>query len=85
MIHVRCYGHIRTSVGSSELTVEGPEIDSADLVEKVREMSAAPDPGFNRYNTLVVIEDGDSFIPAGAHRTLKDGDKVALVPFSHGG
>ena len=85
MIHVRCYGHIGTSVGSGELTLEVTEIDSADLVDRVRGMSAAPDPGFNRYNTLVMIEDGDAFVPAGLRRTVKDGERVALIPFSHGG
>jgi len=85
MIHVRCYGHIGRSVGSDELTLEGTEIDSADLVDRVRGLSAAPDPGFNRYNTLVMIEDGDAFVPAGRRRPVKDGDRVTLIPFSHGG
>ena len=85
MIQVRCYGHISASVGSAEVTLEGNEIDSADLVDRVRSMSAAPDPGFNRYNTLVMIEDGNAFVPAGVRRTVKDGDRVALIPFSHGG
>jgi len=85
MIQVRCYGHISTSVGSSEVILEGSEIDSADLVDRVRDMSFGADPGFNRYNTLVMIEDGEAFVPAGAHRTVKDGDRVALIPFSHGG
>ena len=85
MIHVRCLGHIGTSVGSGELTLDGSEIDSADLVDRVRKMSAIPNPGFNRYNTLVMIEDGDAFVPAGVRRIVKDGDRVALIPFSHGG
>ncbi|HXW95092.1 MAG TPA: hypothetical protein VEJ19_05240 [Nitrososphaerales archaeon] len=85
MIHVRCYGHIGTSVGTSEIALEGTEIDSADLVDRLRGMSVEPDPGFNRYNTLVMIEEGEVFVPAGARRTVKDGDRVALIPFSHGG
>ena len=85
MIQVRCYGHIGTSVGSGEVTLEANEIDSADLVDSVRSMSASPDPGFNRYNTLVMIEDGEAFVPAGVRRTVKNGDRVALIPFSHGG
>jgi len=85
LIHVKCYGHIGTSVGSHELTIDTIEIDSADLVDRVRGLSAAPDPGFNRYNTLVMIEDGDAFVPAGLRRTVKDGERVALIPFSHGG
>jgi len=85
MIQVRCYGHIGTSVGAGEVTLEDNEIDSADLVDRVRRMSTSPDPGFNRFNTLVMIEDGDAFVPAGVHKTVKDGDRVALIPFSHGG
>jgi len=85
LIHVKCYGHIGTSVGAGEVTLEGMEIDSADLVDRVRGMSAATDPGFNRYNTLVMIEDGDAFVPAGVRRIVRDGDSVALIPFSHGG
>jgi len=85
MIHVKCYGHIGTSVGSSEVNIKDTEIDSADLVDRVRGMSAAPDPGFNRYNTLVMIEDGEAFVSAGVRRAVKDGDRVALIPFSHGG
>jgi len=85
MIHIRCYGHIGTSVGSAEVTLDGSEMDSAELVDRVRMMSAAPDPGFNRYNTLVMIEDGGAFVPAGVRRIVKDGDRVALIPFSHGG
>ncbi|HYA55574.1 MAG TPA: hypothetical protein VED22_02135 [Nitrososphaerales archaeon] len=85
MIHIRCYGHIGTSVGSAEITLEDLEIDSADLVDRVRKMSKEPDPGFDRYNTLVMIEDGDAFVPAGVRRVVKDGDRIALIPFSHGG
>jgi molybdopterin converting factor small subunit len=85
MIRIRCYGHIGTSVGSGEVTIEGVEIDSADLVDRVRGMSTASDPGFNRYNTLVMIEDEGAFVPAGVRRIVKDGDRVALIPFSHGG
>ena len=85
MIHVRCYGHISTSVGSTEVTLECEQLDSAELVDKVRGMSAARDPGFTRYNTLVMIEDGEAFVPAGVRRIVRDGDRVALIPFSHGG
>ena len=85
MIRVRCYGHIATSVGAGEVTLEGTELDSAELVDRVRGMSATRDPGFNRYNTLVMIAEGEAFVPAGVRRTVKDGDRVALIPFSHGG
>jgi molybdopterin converting factor small subunit len=85
MIRVRCYGHICTSLGSTEVSLDGGDVDSADLVDRVRSMSAAPNPGFTRYNTLVMVEEGEAFVPAGAHRTVKDGQRVALIPFSHGG
>jgi len=85
MIRVRCYGHICTSVGSSEVALQAAELDSADLVDRVRGMSVARDPGFTRYNTLVMVEDGEAFVPAGAGRMVKDGERVALIPFSHGG
>lgn len=85
MIHVRCYGHIGTSVGSNEVTLECAELDSAELVDRVRGMVTGPDPGFTRYNTLVMVEEGEAFVPAGVRRTVRDGDRVALIPFSHGG
>ncbi len=85
MIRVRCYGHIRTSVGSAEVELDGAELDAADLVDRVRGLSAERDPGFTKYNTLVMIEDGEAFVPAGTRTPVKDGDRVALIPFSHGG
>jgi len=85
MIHVRCYGHIGTSVGSTEVTLEEKELDSAELVDRVREMAAETNPGFSRYNTLVMVDEGEAFVPAGSRRTVRDGDRVALIPFSHGG
>lgn len=85
MIRVKCYGHIGTSVGSAEVTLESTEIDSAELVERVREMAPGPDPGFTRFNTLVLVEEGEAFIPAGSRRAVKEGETVALIPFSHGG
>jgi molybdopterin converting factor small subunit len=85
MIRVRCLGHIGTSVGAKELTLPDAEIDASELVEKVRAATGKSDPGFTKFNTLVLVEDGEAFIPAGASRTLKDGSTVALIPFSHGG
>jgi len=85
MIRVKCYGHIGTCVGSTEVALDEMELDSAALVDKVREMAAEPDPGFSRYNTLVMMEEGEAFVPAGSRRIVRDGDSVALIPFSHGG
>ena len=85
MITVRCLGHIGTAVGRREITVPDADIDASDLVEKVRAVTGKSDPGFSRFNTLVLVEDGEAFVPAGESRRLKDGAKVALIPFSHGG
>lgn len=85
MITVRCLGHIGTSVGTKELEVPCEDIDASDLVEKVRAATGKNDPGFTRFNTLVMVEDGEAFVPAGESRRLKDRAKVVLIPFSHGG
>ena len=85
MIVVRCYGHIGTSVGSKEVIIEEPALDASDIVERVRKMSWVGEPGFNKYNTLVMVEDGEAFVPAGSKRKVRGGERVALIPFSHGG
>ena len=85
MITVRCLGHIGTSVGNKEVILEGSDLDASEIVERVRESSGRGDPGFSRYNTLVMVEDGEAFVPAGAHRRVKEGERVVLIPFSHGG
>ena len=85
MIRVKCYGHIGTSVGSGEVSLDCGELDAAELVDKVRDMAAEAEPGFTRYNTLVMVEEGEAFVPAGTRRAVRDGERVALIPFSHGG
>ena len=85
MITVRCLGHIGTAVGAKELNLPGDDIDASDLVEKVRTATGKSDPGFTRFNTLVMVEDGEAFVAAGEPRRLKDGARVVLIPFSHGG
>ncbi len=85
MISVRCLGHIGTSVGSKEVQLQGDELRADEIVQKLRELSGMKDPGFTAFNTLVMVEDGEAFIPAGSERTLRSGEKVVLIPFSHGG
>jgi molybdopterin converting factor small subunit len=85
LIVVLCLGHIGTSVGAKEIAIDASQIGAAELVDRVREMSKEPLPGFNRYNTLVMVEDGEAFVAAGSDRELKEGQRVALIPFSHGG
>jgi molybdopterin converting factor small subunit len=85
MITVRCFGHIETSVGSKEVTLGGSELDASEIVDRVRMLSIEAEPGFDRYNTLVLVDNGEAFVPAGIHRRIKEGQRVALIPFSHGG
>jgi len=84
MITVRCYGHIGTSVGA-EVKIDGADLDVSEVVDRVRLLSKDPEPGFTKYNTLVMVEDGEAFVPAGRAMVVKGGGTVALIPFSHGG
>jgi molybdopterin converting factor small subunit len=85
LITVRCFGHISTTVGSDEVVLPYDELDAADLVDKVRDLTGRKEPGFSRYNTLVMLEDGEAFVPAGRRSRVADGSRVVLIPFSHGG
>ncbi|HEV2138264.1 MAG TPA: hypothetical protein VGR53_05440 [Nitrososphaerales archaeon] len=85
MITVRCLGHIQASVGSGEMSLEGPELEASEIVERLRTMSGKEDPGFTKFNTLVMVESGEAFVTASVRRVVKDGEKVVLIPFSHGG
>jgi len=85
MIKVRCLGHIGTSVGAKEVQLADEELDAEEIVARLRALSTETDPGFTKYNTLVLVEDGEAFVPASVKRVVRSGQKVVLVPFSHGG
>ncbi len=84
MIRVKCVGHIGTSVGASELELPYEAIEAGELLDVLRARCNG-DPGFTKYNTLVMVDDGDAFVPASQGRTVVAGQKVVLIPFSHGG
>jgi molybdopterin converting factor small subunit len=85
MIKVKCLGHIGTEVGGSEIQLDLAEVGAAEVVDTLRSRAASPNPGFSRFNTLVMVDDGEAFVPAASARTIKDGQQVVLIPFSHGG
>ena len=85
MIEVRCLGHIATSIGAKNLTVDADGLTSVELVERVRRLSKEDDPGFTVYNTLLIVDEGEAGVAAGHGVRLKDGQRVTLVPVSHGG
>jgi len=85
MIKVRCLGHIGSSLGKEEVSIEGNDLEAADIVERLRAMVRTGEPGFNRFNTLALVEDGEAFVPAATKRRVKDGETLILIPFSHGG
>ena len=72
-------------MGAREVELQEDIMDAAEVVERLRSLSPEADPGFTKYNTLVLVEDGEAFVPAGAKRTVRSGDNVVLIPFSHGG
>ena len=63
----------------------GEALEAEEVVARVRALSPGADPGFTEYNTLVMVEDGEAFVPASMKRIVKNGQKVVLIPFSHGG
>ena len=85
MISVKCLGHIGTSVGAKEVRLPDEAIDAEEIVERLRTFSTEADPGFTKYNTLVMVEDGEAFVPSSVKRVVKSGQTVVLIPFSHGG
>ena len=85
MISVRCLGHIGTSVGANEVFLEDDELQASDIVERLRSRSTAEDPGFTRFNTIVLVENGKAYVAASMDRAVKSGERVVLIPFSHGG
>ncbi len=84
MIKIKALGHIKNSLGKEELSLEIDRVDSSELIDILRKMAREDNPGFNRYNTIMLVNDGEAFIPA-QQREIKSGDYVVLVPFSHGG
>lgn len=85
MISVRCLGHIKSSVGAETVEIDADDIEAGELVDRVRAVSKDDHPGFNRYNTLAMVDEGEAFLPAASARRIKGGEKVVLIPFSHGG
>jgi len=78
-------GHIGTSVGASEVEIEVEAVEAEGLVDRVRRLSTETDPGFTQYNTLLMVDEGETFVPAGTRRIIRSGQSVVLIPFSHGG
>jgi len=85
VIEVRCLGHIATSLGTKNISLEAESLTCVELVERVRRLSKEDDPGFTVYNTLLIVEEGEAGVAAGHAAKLKDGQRVVLVPVSHGG
>lgn len=85
MISIKCIGHIATSVGAKDVELPDESIDAEEIIARLRAMSTEADPGFTKYNTLIMIEDGEAFVAAAGRRMVNSGQKVLLIPFSHGG
>ena len=85
MITVRCLGHIKTSVGMEEVELADDSLTASQIVSRLRALSSEGDPGFNAYNTLALVADGEAYVPASDGRSIVSGDRVVLIPVSHGG
>jgi molybdopterin converting factor small subunit len=86
MISVRFLGHIKTAMGSEEVELPQGDLSIGELIELLRTMAKGGErPGFSKFNTLVVVNEGEALPASQEGRLLKDGDSVLLVPISHGG
>jgi molybdopterin converting factor small subunit len=92
VIRVKLLGHIRTSLSCEELEIPGDEISATEVIEELRQRASdqggrgnGPRLGFTKFNTIMIVNDGEAFTPAANDRVLRDGDSVLLLPFSHGG
>ncbi|MBI3841231.1 MAG: hypothetical protein HY297_04675 [Thaumarchaeota archaeon] len=72
-------------MGTKDCQLDGDELEASEIIDLLRSRSLEKDPGFTKYNTLMMISDGEAFVPASAGRTVRNGEKVVLIPFSHGG
>jgi len=78
-------GHIATSVGKKEVVLHETRMTATEIVDKLRTMSHEKEPGFDRFNTLALVGDGEAFVPATSKTEISSGEDVVLIPFSHGG
>jgi molybdopterin converting factor small subunit len=87
LIHLKFLGHIKTSMGTEEMEIPRESISVEDLFGLLlSSRTAEVAHGFTKYNTLLVVNDGEVFsASAQEERRLDDGDSVLFVPFSHGG
>ena len=83
---MRCFGHIAASVGAETVELDAPRLSASQLIDDLRARSKpnAP-PGFSKFNTLILVNDGEAVTAASREASIQDGDEVFLVPFSHGG
>jgi len=86
MINVRFLGHIKTTMGSEQVELPQSGLSVGELIEILRTMAKRDErAGFSKFNTLVVVNDGEVLPASQEGRLLNDGDDVLLVPISHGG
>jgi len=92
-ITIRFVGSLRSIVGKSKITLNiNEKITVKELMGLiVEEFPQAKrtliDPELEdpRPNALIIVNDKEISVLNGLETVLKDGDKVVLVPVSHGG
>jgi molybdopterin converting factor small subunit len=79
-------GHITRDLGKEVVEVDADNIPIGELIERLQRLSIDPGQvGFSRFNTLAMVEDGEAFVAASKDVVVKSGDRVVLIPISHGG
>lgn len=87
MIHLQFLGHIKESMGAERKELSWSPMNVGQLFALLlAEKSSGPAHGFTKYNTIVVVNEGEAFSASSQEdRQLSDEDRILLVPFSHGG
>ncbi|MCP8312838.1 MAG: MoaD/ThiS family protein [archaeon] len=81
MIKVRAYGHIGKALGKEELEIDKEEIRVRDILELISSSNFKLSP-----LTMLITINGVEISALNKEDTIiKSGDKVVLIPITHGG
>ncbi len=85
MITIQLIGGAKKLFGSSQITLDEPQVVIAELLARLHGMQSAGTPKIDPRNILVAINGVDTSAINGADSTARDGDVVSIIPVVHGG
>ena len=85
MITVRMLGGARKSFPAGTVTLDGDGITVSDLFGMLADCKPSGTPDLDTRNALVAINGADSSVSGGLSATIRDGDRVDIIPVIHGG